>query len=281
MNSKFSPLITIIVAVFNGAKTLQQCIDSVSQQGYKNIELIIIDGGSTDGTVDVLKKNQEKISYWVSEPDSGIYNAWNKGLIQVKGEWICFLGADDFLWDAHVIERISIQLEKIPLSIRVAYGKIMLLNYDAEPLYLVGDPWEKVQERFKQVMCIPHQGVMHRQSLFDCHGKFDESFRIAGDYELLMRELKTGNACFLINVVIAGMRQGGISSNPNESIVLLNELRRTQNIHGLPLGRLWVSALIKAHIRLILWKFLGEKLTRKLLDVGRRCMGLQPYWTQT
>ncbi|MDP2230726.1 glycosyltransferase family 2 protein [Methylotenera sp.] len=281
MSHLSSPLVSIIVAVFNGAKTLQQCIDSVAQQTYINIELIIIDGGSTDGTVDLLKANQENISYWVSEPDKGIYNAWNKGLTQVKGEWICFLGADDFLWDAQVIELISQQLEKIPSSIRVAYGKIMLLDNDAEPLHLVGDSWGKVQERFKQMMCIPHQGVMHRLSLFDCHGKFDESFRIAGDYELLMRELKTADAAFLLNVVVAGMRQGGISSNPKESLVLLHELRRAQSMHGLPLGRFWVFALVKVYIRLILWKVLGEKLTRKLLDVGRRGMGLQPYWTQT
>ena len=281
MSHKSTPLISIIVAVFNGAKTLQQCIDSVAQQTYPNKELIIIDGGSTDGTVGLIKANQDKIAYWISEPDGGIYHAWNKALAHAKGEWICFLGADDFLWDAQVIELMSKQLEKLPSSIRVAYGQVMLLNHDAKPLYLVGDPWEKVKDCFKQMMSIPHQGVIHRHSLFDCHGKFDESFRIAGDYELLMRELKTEDASFLLNVVVAGMRQGGISSNPKGSLILLHEIRRAQNMHGLPLGRLWFFALVRVYIRLILWKVLGEKLTRKLLDVGRRCMGLQPYWTQT
>ena len=96
MKNKSLPLITIIIAVFNGAKTLQQCIDSVAQQSYPNKELIIIDGGSKDGTLDLLKANSEKIDYWVSETDNGIYNAWNKGLAQANGDWICFLGADDF-----------------------------------------------------------------------------------------------------------------------------------------------------------------------------------------
>lgn len=98
-------MISIIVAVFNGKITLQHCIDSVAQQTYPNKELIIIDGGSKDGTVNLLEENRNKISYWISEPDRGIYNAWNKGLEQTTGKWIIFLGADDYLWDVRVLER--------------------------------------------------------------------------------------------------------------------------------------------------------------------------------
>ncbi|MEQ1667696.1 MAG: glycosyltransferase [Sulfuriferula sp.] len=97
MNHASTPLISIIIAVYNGKATLQQCIDSVVQQTYSNKELIIIDGGSKDGTVELLEENRNKFSYWESEPDRGIYNAWNKGLTQAKGEWICFLGADCFI----------------------------------------------------------------------------------------------------------------------------------------------------------------------------------------
>jgi glycosyltransferase involved in cell wall biosynthesis len=85
-SNESQPLLTVIVAAFNGAKTLQQCIDSVVQQTYGNKERIIIDGGSRDGTVDLLKKNDCAISYWVSESDNGIYHAWNKGLSRAKGE---------------------------------------------------------------------------------------------------------------------------------------------------------------------------------------------------
>jgi len=145
----------VIVAVFNGAATLQQCIDSVAQQTYPNKELIIIDGGSRDGTVDLLEANREQIRYWISEPDRGIYNAWNKGLARAKGEWICFLGADDYFWDARVLERLAGQLEKLPPDIRVAYGQIMMVNSDGTSLYPVGEPWEKIKGRFKQVMFIP------------------------------------------------------------------------------------------------------------------------------
>ncbi|MEI6611112.1 MAG: glycosyltransferase, partial [Deltaproteobacteria bacterium] len=144
------PSISIIVAVFNGVKTLQQCIDSVAQQSYANKELIIIDGGSKDGTLNLLKTNGKQISYWISEPDSGIYNAWNKGLVQAKGEWICFLGADDYFWDLQVLERVLEQLEKLPPMIRVAYSQVMIVNEFGQGLYRIGEPWQKVKNNFNQ-----------------------------------------------------------------------------------------------------------------------------------
>ena len=120
MNSKFPPLISIIVAVFNGEKTIQQCIDSVAQQSYPYKELIIIDGGSTDRTVELIKANQDKVKYWISEPDGGIYHAWNKGLAQVSGEWVAFLGVDDIYLPTalqdyvdYLLEHQSIQLDYI------------------------------------------------------------------------------------------------------------------------------------------------------------------------
>lgn len=90
MDSK--PVTSVIVAVYNGAKTLQRCIDSVSNQTYPQKELIIIDGGSADGTVDILRVNNDKIAYWKFKPDRGIYHAWNKALDHVQGAWIYFWG---------------------------------------------------------------------------------------------------------------------------------------------------------------------------------------------
>lgn len=282
MTQKDAPLISVIVAVFNGGKTLQQCIDSVAQQTYVNKELIIIDGGSKDGTVDVLASNRERIGYWVSEPDRGIYNAWNKGLAQAKGEWICFFGADDFFWDAQVLDRIASQLSTIPPDIRVAYGQIMLLNNDGENLYPIGGPWQDAKERFKQVMSIPHPGLMHRRGLFEQHGNFDESFRIGGDYELLLRELKAADAVFVPGIITVGMRQGGLSSSPANSIESMWDIRRAQKMHGLYLpGLSWMTAMIRVYLRLILWNVIGEGMTRKLIDLGRRVKGLPPYWTKT
>lgn len=276
-----NPLLTVIVAVFNGAATLQQCIDSVAQQSYPNWELIIIDGGSQDGTVDILKANRGKINYWISEPDRGIYNAWNKGLSQARGEWICFLGADDYFWDARVLENLVESLGNFPPEIRVVYGQVMLLNGKGESLYPVGEPWPQVRGRFKQVMCIPHQSVMHRRSLFEQNGTFDESFRIAGDYELLLRELKNGDAAFIPNLITTGMRQGGISSDPANRLRAMREFRFAQRKHGMRWpGRIWLAATGRVYVLRLLWSLFGESAARKILDICRRAVGLPAYWSK-
>jgi glycosyltransferase involved in cell wall biosynthesis len=146
--------VSIIVAVYNGKATLQQCIDSVAQQTYLNKELIIIDGGSKDGTVELLKTNSTKFSYWISEPDRGVYNAWNKGLAQAQGEWICFLGADDYFW----IPRCWSEWLCIWKCSRQAFARlwaIMRISDDGQSPRPTGESWEQVKESFKQRMCIP------------------------------------------------------------------------------------------------------------------------------
>jgi len=276
------PLISVVIAVYNGSATLRQCLDSVTQQTYAHVELIVIDGGSTDGTVDLIRANAQKVTYWISEPDRGIYNAWNKALTQAKGDWVCFLGADDYLWDTQVLARMAEQLILVPPDIRVAYGQIMLLNSSGKELYAVGEPWAKVKNRFKQAMSLPHQGVMHRRSLFEKHGDFDERFRICGDYELLLRELRFSNAVFVENIIVAGMRVGGISSDPANSLALLREARSAQKKNDLRWpGAIWLLALARTYIRLVFWQLFGDKLSKKMLDIGRRLMGLPPYWTKT
>lgn len=276
------PLISVIVAVYNGGNTLQQCIDSFARQTYPNKELIIIDGGSKDGTVELLKKNNNSINYWISEPDHGIYNAWNKGLQQAKGEWICFLGADDYFWNGLVLEKMGERLAKIPADVRVVYGQIMLLSNEGESLYPIGGAWQEAKGCFRQVMSIPHPGLMHRRSLFEQRGVFDESFRIAGDYEFLLRELKSADAIFIPDLISVGMRQGGISSSSSNSLKMMWEARRAQKLHGqyLP-GLIWIMAVARIYIRVILWNSLGEQRAKKLLDLGRRLKGLPPYWTKT
>jgi glycosyltransferase involved in cell wall biosynthesis len=275
------PLISIIVAVFNGGKTLQQCIDSVAQQTYANKELIVIDGGSNDATLDLINANREQIGYWISEPDTGVYNAWNKGLLQAKGEWICFLGADDFFWESQVLERMVDQLEKVPADVSLAYGQVMLLSNIGERMYPVGEPWLKMKKRFKQGVCLPHQGVMHRRSLFERNGVFDESFRIGGDYELLLRELKTHDAVFISDLVFTGMRQGGLSSSPSTAVNAMRDIRRAQKIHGQYWPSFfWAMAMARVYLRLFTWELLGERAAKKLFDLGRCIKGLPPYWTK-
>ncbi len=100
------PFISIIIAVLNAEKTLRQSIGSISKQTYSNWELIVIDGGSTDGTINILNNNSKSIAYWESKPDKGIYHPWNKALSHANGDWIYFLGDDDFLCENDVLDRI-------------------------------------------------------------------------------------------------------------------------------------------------------------------------------
>ena len=282
MTSLYQPLITVVVAVYNKKATLQQCLDSVIQQTYKNIELIVIDGGSSDGTADELGHYSSRMAYWISEPDRGIYHAWNKALAQSHGEWICFLGADDFLWDLQVLSRTVAQLERVPSDINVAYSQVNLLDENDDILYSIGEPWNEVKQGFKQLMCIPHLAVMHRSRLFKKNGIFDESFHIAGDYELLSRELFDNDAFYIPDIVFSAMRQGGVSSAPANTLLAVREVRAAQRKNGLRWpGAGWLLALARAYLRWAFWSILGERPTRILLDCGRRLRGLPRHWTKT
>ena len=278
-----NPLITIITSTYNAGRYLLILITSIREQAYKNIEWIVMDGNSTDETVEILRGNSDLIDYWSSAADTGIYNAWNKALSHATGEWICFLGADDYLWSKDALADMVAVLRTLPRETQIAYGQVMLLGLDDAPLYAVGAPYQlKPGQRVNVMGLPPHPGLMHRRAVFDKRGGFDENFRIAGDTELLLRELQRAPACFIPGVVIAGMRQGGISSKPSSILKSLQELRRIQRKHGIRWpGVALTLAGLRAIVRWVLWSVMGERLTRRALDFGRKVLGKPPYWTQT
>lgn len=241
-----APRITIILAVYNGVKTLQTCLDSIKGQTYQNRELIVMDGGSTDGTVEVLRRNLDTISYWESSPDRGIYHAWNKALNHVSGDWIYFLGADDNFHDEHVLETFAMKISDLGISPLVAYGKIVLCKGDKRRL--IGKKWEEIRTKIKSGMYIPHQGMFHNKKLFEKCGRFDEEFQIAGDYLLLLKSLKFEEPYFLGNFVVADMYAGGKSSERATRWKVLKEIRMAQKNAGLPLTTRWVWEYSKAQL---------------------------------
>ena len=275
------PRITVIVATFNAAQTLQRCLDSIAGQTYPNTELIVMDGASTDGTVEIIEANSDKVSYWESELDRGVYHAWNKALDHASGEWICFLGADDYFWQSDVLERLEPHLEKASAQrVRVVYGRVAVMTSKGKLLETAGKPWESVRKRFRQEMTIPHVGALHYRSLFEVHGRFDESFRIAGDYDLLLRELKSHAARFVSDVIVAGMQLGGLSSMPEFQLSDIREVahaRRKNGISGLS-PRLW-RRVIRAWIRLLVSKLVGSETTNRLVDLYRLGTGKPRKWT--
>lgn len=274
-------MISIVVSVLNGVDTLQRCLDSVATQTCSAKELIVIDGGSTDGTQELLRSNSAMLAYWKSEPDRGIYHAWNKALANARGDWICFLGADDYLWSPDILERLTPKLAGAYPSARVVYGQVAIVNRVGEEVLRVGEPWESARERFRHIMSIPHPGLMHHRSLFEEHGIFDEAFRIAGDYELLLRELGTRDALFVPDLLVAGVRHGGLSATPSGRRTSLLECRAAQRKNGISRpGTLWIWEFAKAQVRVWLWQIFGEKAAARLFDLGRRASGKGAYWTR-
>lgn len=277
-----SPVISIVIAVRNSANTLRQCLDSVLSQQGATVEVVVIDGGSTDGGIDILHEYGSRIAYWESGKDDGIYDAWNKGLRSVKGEWVCFLGADDFLAADDCCARAISNLQRLPASTLIAYGKAKLISATDEELQILGLPWHQAKRRLPSLMSLPNPAVLYRYTAFECFGPFDKSFRIAGDHEMLIRILKHGEAHFMPDVIFSVMRVGGVSSNPENSLRALAEchMARKKNGYRLP-GFYWLVASAKTLLRMALWRTLGEGRTRKLLDGLRSIVGLPKYWQST
>ena len=273
--------ITTIVALFNRRATLQRCLDSVLGQSWGERELIVIDGGSTDGGVEILRASAPRLAYWESAPDRGLSHAFNKGVQKATGDWIHFLGADDYLWDPQVMARMAPHLSEAFPRHRVVYAHANYVAQSGEILERLGQPWAPFRRRFLQGGMIPHIAVFHHRSLFQVRGAYDESLRWAADYEMLLRELKDNEPLFVPEVVVAAFQFGGQSSAPGNVLGVLRETRRALAMNGIRFpGILWYAALARALIRIALWQVLGERATKRLLDLGRALAGKPAFWTR-
>lgn len=274
------PKITVIVAVFNGVTTLGRCLDSMAAQTYANRELIVLDGGSTDGTVDILQAYDQQIAFWESAPDRGIYHAWNKGLERATGDWICFLGADDRFWQPDSLESLVSRLPTpAPDAPRVVYGQAAVLSPGGNVLRYEGRPWEQARRDLAWSLPIPHPGLLHHRRLFETHGRFDESFLIVGDYELLLRELTTGAALFVPDVVTVAFQHGGTSNSPRMMGRMLKEIARARRKHGLRPAR---PSRTRLKMLLTAWtvRLIGERGFCRVADGVRRAQGKPPIWRE-
>lgn len=175
MNSK--PLITIATVVYNGEKYLEETIKSVINQSYEDVEYIIIDGASTDGTVEIIKKYEDKIDYWLSEGDKGIYDAMNKGIAKAAGEYIMFMNSGDRFFDINVLEELSFFLKKSQFP-EIIYGNTVL-EYD-ENYKKIENPGENIKFWFGLPFC--HQSMAIKTEL-QKENLFDTSYNIYSDYD--------------------------------------------------------------------------------------------------
>lgn len=208
------PLITIITAVYNGEATLEKCISSVRNQIYPNIEYIIIDGGSKDDTLKIIQKNADCIGSWVSERDDGIYDAFNKGLKISQGEWICFLGSDDMLAEDALSTYYDLgHLSQDVVQYDYVSGKALFIDAAGESIQMVGRPWK--WSEFKRGMTTSHTGAVHSRNFFDKYGLYDTNFKIAGDYELLLRANDSLEAAY-VDKCMTIERMTGVSNTSTE-----------------------------------------------------------------
>jgi glycosyltransferase involved in cell wall biosynthesis len=277
------PLISIIVAVRNSAKTLQRCIDSVVNQTYPYKELIIIDGGSTDGTVDILLAYDDKIAYWESEPDRGIYHAWNKALDHVRGEWICFLGSDDYFWQPDVLDLLKEHLvNATTVGVRAVYGQVAIVTEQGDILQIAGMQWGGAEQPlWKKMKNIHPQGLMYHKSLFKEHGKFDESFRIAGDVDLALKVFKVADPHFINGLIVAAYNYDGISSDPASKAQTLREVAWAYRKNKVGLNQLvWIWSYAKAVGHGFLTRLIGVRSTSYTADFYRLITGRSAFWTR-
>lgn len=212
------PLITIITAVFNGRDHLEQTIQSVLNQTYKNLEYIIIDGGSTDGTLEILKKYDNDLDYWVSEKDKGISNAFNKGICLAAGTYVNFQGDGDGFCHQDVIKNI---FNHISPDVMLVSGRIQRIDIQDKLLFEspYSPKFNKKSLLFK--MSLPHQGLFTHIKFFQQYGLFDEKNKYCMDYEHLLRAYKDFPKVLTTKEVVAKWRADGLGNGKTKEI--LNE----------------------------------------------------------
>ena len=243
--------LSIIIATLNSAETLQRCLNSIKMQTYRNIEVIVIDGKSKDNTIGIIKSNNLTITKYISEPDRGIYDAWNKGITYATGDWIFFIGSDDELHNQHSISDIFKIIKNIKNKTVIVYTKVLFIKKNEHNICL-GKPWKEIEKLMNSYMCIPHNGVFHHHTVIKKYG-FDSNLKIAGDYKLLMQSLKESTPLFVDNIIIANQFYGGISSIRKNRIKIFNEYRKVQLELGLPITFAWMISYIKS----IIWTVLS------------------------
>ncbi len=205
--------ITIITVVYNCVDTIEQTIRSVLGQTYQEIEYIIIDGGSSDGTLSVIKKYENQISKWVSESDNGIYHAMNKGVLRSSGDYIQFLNADDFFVDKYVIEKVVNKLKKfspdvLSFPVWVVDEKLCMQKIMSNKIGI---------DEIKRGHNLPHQGIFMKADILKEY-KLNEKYKIASDFELILRCAINGKKIYVMDEPIVYFGGGGISGNyPQES----------------------------------------------------------------
>ena len=228
--------ISIITSVYNNVETIEDALQSVLAQTYENIEYVVVDGGSSDGTLELLQKYKDNIDVLVSEPDKGIYDGLNKGVALATGDVVAFLHSDDLYADENIVANI---VEKFQESdVDGVYGDLVYTPKDDTQKILRYWKSKDFEEGMLAQGWMPaHPTLFLKKSVYDEYGTFDLSFKIAGDYDFMLRVLSGGIRVAYLPTVFYKMRVGGESNKSLKNIIQKSkeDLRALQrnNVGGL------------------------------------------------
>ncbi len=206
------PLITVITVSFNCEKFIEQTIKSVIGQTYDNVEYIIVDGGSTDKTVDIIKRYDEMLDLWTSGPDNGVYDAMNNGIRESGGSYLLFLNADDYFLDK---DAVSLAAGEITRSMEpdIVYGRTLMADENRNVSLLMGKMIGI--EDLKKGITIPHPSSFIKKDLLVRFDMFNRDYKIAADFDFFCRCIISGCSLKFLDRVLVFFRIGGLSGNFN------------------------------------------------------------------
>ncbi|WP_331774332.1 glycosyltransferase family 2 protein [Sulfurospirillum sp. 1612] len=247
------PLISIITVVYNGEKYLEETIQSVINQTYDNVEYIIIDGGSKDNTVDIIKKYEDQIDYWVSEKDAGISDAFNKGVKASRGDYINFQGDGDGFVSDDALENVLKDVN--PKEDIFVSARIQRTQVDGSELFV-----SKYVERFNPKtllfrMSMPHQGLFTHKRYFQKYGLFDIDNTFCMDYDHLLRAYHHFPKVVTKNIIVAKWRADGLGNG--RTLEIYNEYDKIKRENKI------ASTLVLDYVKYwILFKYYLRKLIK-------------------
>lgn len=264
-------VITVITSTLNCVGALAATARSIRSQTHPHVQWIIADGGSTDGTVDAIRNLQSPPVDWFSEPDTGIYDAWNKACRRTRGRWVLFLGAGDTLAAPDTLARVAAAFQSMPEDIVFAYGNVIQSSKD-QVLYRYGEvtlgTWQLARPTLPA-----HQGVFHRADVLGGIAPFDISYKVVADSKLLIQAMRPEVTRYLA-MDIADMQAGGVSSHPASALKVMREFLRLEADLGYripPLHRL--SLMARNHLKVFLVRVFGSGFVERLVHAKQR-------WTQ-
>lgn len=226
--------ISLLTVSLNSAATIKQTIESITSQDYKDIEYIIVDGNSTDATVEIIKSYNSFINAWISEPDKGIYDAMNKAISMATGEVVGILNSDDFYANDQILSQVAKAF--LDPSIDVVFGDLVFVdpaNLNKVVRKYSSEKWHP--EKFARGFMPAHPTVFVRRRYYEQYGLFKTDYKIAADYELLIRFLYVHHLRYkYLPLTMVKMRRGGVSSrNIMSNVILNNEIIRACRENGI------------------------------------------------